>query len=98
MTLFPKWLKRQFGTTAPRRRRRTAVLDLEPLESRVAPIVGQRVVPAPVMPGGPYDGVALLNTLTAAGAVLGRGSGSLIADGGGQYILTVAHNNPTATA
>jgi hypothetical protein len=48
------------------------------------------------MPGGPYDGVAMLNTL-AAGVVRGLGSGALIADGNGSYILTVAHNNPTAT-
>src|SRR5262249_25768847 len=57
---------------------------------------GKSVIPAPVMPGGPYDGVVQLNGLNAAGAVQYRGTGSLIADGEGHYILTVAHNAPAA--
>src|ERR1700732_431207 len=100
MKLFRKWLKGNRGTGAKLRghRRRTTVLELEQLETRISPIVGKNFIPAPVMPGGPYDGVVLLNQLNAAGAAIGRGSGSLIAPGDGHYILTVAHNNPTATA
>jgi hypothetical protein len=99
MKLFLKRLTGYGGkkTKTARRFRRTTVLDLEQLETRITPIVGSTVVPAPVMPGGPYDGVTLLNPLVG-GAVAGRGSGSLIAPGDGHYILTVAHNDPTSTA
>jgi hypothetical protein len=99
MTLLTKWLKGQCKTTtqAPRRRRRTTVLDLELLETRVAPIVGRNLIPAPVMPGGPYDGVVLVQSG-------GDGTGALINSGSapgeldGHYILTVAHNNRTGAA
>ncbi|MFO0846391.1 MAG: hypothetical protein U0797_29160 [Gemmataceae bacterium] len=35
------------------------------------PVVGNTVVPAPVAPGGPYDGVVLLNRLNGAPSNLG---------------------------
>jgi hypothetical protein len=94
MKLFSNWLKRNSGkkTKAPRHRRQTAVLEVEPLEVRIAPVVGNTVVPTPVLPGGPYDGVVMVRT----GA--GLGSGALIAPGDGHYILTAAHNDPTGAA
>ena len=97
--IFAKWLQlRSRKRSAVSRRRRCGVrLQIELLECRLAPVVGSVAIPAPVLPGGPYDGVALLTT-TYPGAPTnqGRGTGSLIAMGDGHYILTVAHNDPNA--
>jgi hypothetical protein len=63
------------------------------------PVVGSTNVPAPVMAGSPFDGVVLLNMTWPGPAIRNAmGSGSLIQNGNGHYILTVAHNNPTAIA
>ena len=39
---------------------------------RIAPIVGKNVIPAPVVAGGPYDGVVMLQRPTPGG---GMGTG-----------------------
>ena len=99
MNLFAKWLKSNSGkkTKARGNHRRTAALRLEQLEVRIAPIVGKNVIPAPVVAGGPYDGVVMLQRPTPGGG-MGTGSGALIAPGNGHYILTAAHVNPGGVA
>jgi hypothetical protein len=99
MNRLRKWLKGNCGKRAklPGQHRCRIVLDLELLETRVTPIVAKNVIPAPVVPGGPYDGVVLLNRLVG-GVAASTASGSLIAQGDGHYILTAAHNDRTGAA
>ncbi len=96
--IFEKWLELclRRKPAASKRQRNTVRPQLELLENRLAPVIGSIAIPAPVVPGGFYDGVAML-TSDYQGAH-GTGTGSLIEMGDGHYILTVAHNNPTATA
>ena len=77
---------------SPALRRRTSQrthqcqLTLEPLETRLAPVIGARpnAFPAPVQPGGAYDGVVKL--FNPQGALC---TGSLLFTG--RHILTAAH-------
>ncbi len=73
--------------------RRTAVrLAVEQLEPREVPVVGANALAPVVAPGTGFDGVVRLSTAS------GTGSGSLLQQGGGHYILTAAHvfNNTPA--
>ncbi len=60
-----------------------AQLTVEALEERLAPVIGANAIPAPVLPGGPFDGVV---KLTMQG--VGTCTGSLLPSG--RHILTTA--------
>ncbi|MFO0879071.1 MAG: trypsin-like serine protease [Gemmataceae bacterium] len=66
---------------------RRAALRLEPLEARLAPVVGAFAEAPAVPPGTGYDGVVLLESLSPFGG--STGSGSLLETG--SHILTAAH-------
>src|SRR5262245_52408771 len=75
------------GSREAARRKPSAALRLEPLETRLAPVVGAFSIPDPVMPGRGYDGVVKI----PVGA--GNGTGSLLSvvTAGSRHILTAAH-------
>ena len=73
-------------------RPRPALLSIEPLESRITPVVGKFDFAPVVTPGTGYDGV--VQVFSGAGAERGSGTGSLLLDG--RHVLTAAHVVATA--
>ena len=65
-------------------RRRRSVLELEGLETRLAPVIGANAIPPAVAPGTGLDGVVQLNMVG-----VGSCTGSLLSSG--RHILTAAH-------
>lgn len=79
--------------TPNRATRDHVVLTVTRLEDRITPVVGATAQPAPIAPGGAYDGVVWIIMDNPEGGIT-QGTGSLIQGSTslyGNYILTAAH-------